>query len=145
MNVTGTFRDAFDLHRFPFDTQNLTIVVSSNHPQPSFTSPSTGPLVSLCHDPCTMTARGDSSQNSEFVVATQPLISIDPSHTKFAILDVEINATRNYLFYVCKIMLPTFFITTMGSAVVVVPRNNVADRMSITLTLVLTSVAFNLT
>lgn len=51
-------------------------------------------------------------------------------------------ATRRHGYYLWNVFLPTFLLTILAGTTYAVPRVNVAERLGVVLTLLLTSVAF---
>ena len=61
---------------------------------------------------------------------------------KFALMDVRCLVRRRWSYQFWNIYIPICLLTTMTFASFLIPVGDVADRLSVTLTLVLTSVAF---
>ena len=55
---------------------------------------------------------------------------------------ISIEAERDFWWYVMHFILPHMVILMMNANVIIIPRNEVGDRNSVTLTLLLTTVAF---
>ena len=138
MRVTGTFREKFELGWFPFDVQPLNIIVTSKHRSDR------------------MTLHGETENSrvrTEFMVTPEFTISpvafasctqrpLRAAHKGYPFLYGGVVAWRKHGYYSWNVFLPTFMLTLMSVATFAVPAGDVADRLGVILTLVLTSVAF---
>merc|ERR1711865_134827 len=190
-DYVGTLRDRFELQAFPFDTQFLTVTITSNYPHPDWPVPALeGTTVSFVIDPkhnrSSKGIVGNMRSQPEFQIDIDPVLALS-THTgakdpdagkvakkelksahdsgdealiaaaeaaydalpkqprKFATVYADLSALRRYDYYLWNVMVPQFLITMLGVTVYGIPIDDVADRMSVTLALVLTAVAFKFT
>lgn len=75
-------------------------------------------------------------------------IGIPDEDDKFAIVLVDLAAKRRSTYHLFNIMLPVFLITSCCTTVIAIPANTddgAGSRLAITLTLLLTTVAYKIT
>merc|ERR1712134_237751 len=83
---------------------------------------------------------------TSFSVDTQPLVDVanDPK-AKFSLIYIDVLARRRSSYFVWNVMIPVFLISSVGCTVYGIPMSDLADRLSVTLTLMLTNVAYKIT
>mmetsp|Transcript_28419 Transcript_28419/g.58147 ORF Transcript_28419/g.58147 Transcript_28419/m.58147 type:complete len:510 (+) Transcript_28419:80-1609(+) len=143
--------ETFELHRFPFDDQDLSVVITLHHPEP---------LTKFLADPDnpSLFAEKGFRFQSEFHVSFKNQIraevySSDPSESIAASvyprMKFTLNLRRRPEYVLVNIVLPMLVLTSLtsisiGFRTIDGPRMDTADRLSVTLTLLLTAVAFKL-
>lgn len=132
----GTFREQFELGLFPFDAQDLHLTISTQHEHVE--------LHEDCYDDVKSKLREEYTMLPEFNVHSPPRLEArkEKALGKFATLDIVFNAQRRYTFHIWNVFLPVFLLTAMQFSVFAVEVADVADRLGVTLTLVLASVAY---
>jgi len=139
MRVTGTFREQFELGWFPFDTQPLNLIVTSKHRANVF---------SLYGEQEASRVRTEYMVLPEFLMSpVQFCVARTGGHTdlvslSYPLLYMGVVAKRRHGYYSWNVFLPTLLLTAMAISTFAVPATDVADRLSVILTLVLTAVAF---
>ena len=133
----GTFREGFELEHFPFDVQALTITVSCNRPSSE---------VTLLEDRYT---GAKSILRNQFTVMTDfdlsgPLMQggVDEERKRYPLLHIYFIGQRRAAYYMWNIGLPNFLLSVLVFTSFAISPEDLEDRLSVTLTLVLTSVAF---
>lgn len=136
-DIRGTFKEGFELEHFPFDVQALTITVSCNRPSSE---------VTLLEDCCT---GSKSILRSQFTVMTDFDLSgpfmrkeIDAEMRRYPLIHVYCIGQRRAAYYLWNIAVPNFLLSALVFTSFAIAKEDLADRLSVTLTLVLTSVAF---
>jgi len=138
MEVTGTFREQFELRSFPMDAQPLNILITSHNRKDI------------------LTLHGDDDKESsrtrtEFMILNEFELSpvrfcsaktVHKHHAGYPLLYAGVIVSRNYGYHLWNVFLPTFLITLMSVTTFSVPLEEVSDRCGVILTLVLTSVAY---
>lgn len=160
MRVSGSFREQFELAWFPFDAQPLNLVCTSKHRTSA---------LSLHGEAENSRVRTEFMVLPEFRMSTVQFCEASTANLKtattgtgsgtgsgsgtggagagagkdgYALLYMGVIATRFHGYYTWNVFLPTFLLTLMSVTTFAVPVGDVADRLSVILTLVLTSVAF---
>jgi hypothetical protein len=135
----GSFREALELRDFPFDRQPLTIIVTSHHHRTT---------VLLKPDPDI-----PSKVRTEFMVLPEFRLTNVQWHEKkaddskedfgtYSLLHAAIVAVRKPQYYIYNVLVPILLLSLMAFAVFFFEVSELGDRLSVALTLVLTSVAF---
>ena len=131
-----------EVNNFPFDYQDLTLVLTSNWEVDK---------VSLLKDPnrddnirtWNFTARQEwDLQQHVLVESTQNTPEEGSSPNIFPLYKVRLHVRRQYGFYLYNIALIMCLITALTFTSFAVSIDSIGDRIQITLTLLLTSVAF---
>ena len=162
--VTGKaeFQEQMELENFPLDIQALSIKISSGFEAPANlvdalnvrTDPSyKRPSVRLVPN-CSPKYRSIVNLKN-FVLSNEydlhPTMKMTQSVTdstesasgvQYSVLDASVCVTRRAGFWVMNVVFPIFLITLTNAASYTVPPTEVADRCSISLTLMLTTVAY---
>jgi hypothetical protein len=155
--VAGTFAEAYELERFPFDRQGLTIAMSSSIPYEVETDQGPKRILSFEEMPRSISSKPFVVQTDNFqasnVYCLEPTVKFESSHTAREasttgttrpLLKFEMSVKRYAGSYVWNIILPLMLITLMSLGAFAVPFEDVADRLSVSMTMVLTAVAFKL-
>ena len=135
-NWMVTFRENFELHRFPYDSQQLTMLFETANANMVDWN------VSL---EVPDGADGGPDQDVRCLLTPEswkllPDLEVDRSDgVKMSIKLVMQRAPSFYLWNVCFV---NFLIVLVSFSVVGIPNGDLADRLSVTLTCMLTSVAF---
>lgn len=135
-----TLGASFDLRRFPFDTQKLAIEILPGADESilalSLSEFSQGriamPEWNLAEEP--YEARIDRSIRP-YDADNAPL---------FSRAVFQINIERNWVYYFWRVILPLLTITVLSWSVLWMDRKDIGSRLSISFTVLLTIVAFNL-
>merc|ERR1712217_603469 len=131
----GTFRERFELRSFPFDVQPLSIVVTSQQKNVRlYEDKFDGVQSKLRHE--YMTLPEFSLVGPHF--RPEPELSLG----KYVSLRVDFVATRKFKYHIFNIYFPLFLLTGMLFCSFAVEPGEAADRLSLTLTVVLASVAY---
>lgn len=142
--LTGIFQEQMELKKFPLDSQNLTIELITNWQK------------SKCHLMQNQSKKYASNVvTSTFIHAkeydlyqhlkfTEAFTRDDESAEQhvYSMLLVALRVDRNSWYWSLNVLLPLFIITTCTLASWSVPANELADRCSITLTMLLAMVGF---
>ena len=151
--ICGTFGERMELESFPFDCQKLQLDISSAIPAHKQDDPS-AKLLTFCNwedraEGSAAVQRRNFTQSNVFelgakVTMKQTLsdVSESTSNTVRPVLRVALTAQRKPLYFFWNIMLPMALIEALAYGSFAVPREDVADRLSVSLTMVLTAVAF---
>eukprot|EP00455_Lapot_gusevi_P034578 TRINITY_DN3817_c0_g2_i2.p1 TRINITY_DN3817_c0_g2~~TRINITY_DN3817_c0_g2_i2.p1 ORF type:complete len:366 (+),score=59.01 TRINITY_DN3817_c0_g2_i2:78-1175(+) len=140
MRYRGTVHELLELDEFPFDFQALTIIISTGltSQQVQFQCPS--------HDKIRMNAA--TLPEWRFVAPSFEVVTTDPLHSTkratYSEFHFRLRAIRNSGYYVWNVAAVVFLIVTLSLISFTIPPSEISDRLSITLTLMLTAVAFKL-
>ena len=133
----GSFREGFELEHFPFDVQPLTITVSCNR------SSSEVELLEDCYTGTKSILRNQFTVMTDFDLSGPVMQSrTDEDLKKYPLLHVYFVGQRRAAYYMWNIALPNFLLSALVFTSFAIAPEDLADRLSVTLTLVLTSVAF---
>lgn len=154
-DVDGTFSETLELAWFPFDRQQMSVKMHLGRSEKEVVLEPLGlrPLKdasrnereSMSHE---FSSRGFLEDNIWTVVRSNRhgraiWVSRNSSHAEDArSVDITVFLRRRSLYYVWNIYLPMFLLTLMTGANLVIPICEVADRLSVNLTLILTAVAY---
>ena len=151
--ICGTFGERMELQSFPLDCQKLQLDISSAIPAHKKDDPS-AKLLTFCNwenrsQGSAAVQRRNFTQSNVFelgaeVTMKQTLseVSESTSNTVRPVLRIALTARRKPLYFFWNIMLPMALIEALAYGSFAVPREDVADRLSVSLTMVLTAVAF---
>jgi hypothetical protein len=141
-NISATFTQQFHLQSFPFDTQVLTLQLTSSRWCENLEFESSATRRNVIQ-------KENFSQANEFDLddvvlckSTKSDRHLSTSGSQRPVYTMSITLRRKPGFYVWNVYLPMSLICLMSLASCNVSRDLVADRLSLTLTLVLTAVAF---
>ena len=153
-DVMGVFSEMFELKMFPFDYQNLSIVMTSALPKQKISlvkMPQNHEFGGLVITKPGAVSIGNFSQSNIFTLETIPLwhqgvTDKDESTTgqERPVLLISCVAKRRPGYYIWNVVVPHMLINIMTLSVFALNRDEVEARLSITVTMVLTSVAFKL-
>eukprot|EP00505_MAST-04D_sp_SCG-Rhode-Island_P003884 Stramenopile-MAST_4_protein_3884 len=133
----GTFYQHFNLMKFPFDVQDLTVIIDSSLPSSAVTF--------VCRDDVPPSFSGRAFQLSEWEFLsplTQSSILTSPTGLRFPQFVLNLPVQRHYEFYIWNVIVIECFLVMLTLSSFALEPSALADRMSITLTLLLTQVAF---
>jgi hypothetical protein len=133
--VRCAFRERFELKSFPFDVQDLTITLSMQQTGVTLYEDRFDGSKSLLRDEFTVLP--DFTLDGPFLKPRKEL-----ALGKFHTLEIRFLAKRRISFHAWNVFFPVFLLTAMQFSVFAVDVGEVADRLSVTLTLVLASVAY---
>lgn len=142
----GTFFESMELQRFPFDAQDLTMSLAINCRTSGMT-------------PVDIRVRPDAALNhviemEHFVLHTEwelePKLStrchlVGSENRQFPSLDISSIVRRRPAFYMLNIVYPICLFAFLANFQFALPRYSTSDRMSMSTSLLLTSVAFKYT
>jgi hypothetical protein len=141
-NISATFTQQFHLEAFPFDTQVLSLQLTSSRWCENLEFEGSVTRRNVIQ-------KDNFSQANEFdlddvlmCTATKSDRHLSTSGSQRPVYTMSCTLRRKPGFYVWNVYLPMSLICLMSLASCNVPRESVADRLSLTLTLVLTAVAF---
>ena len=161
MKTRGKFQQNMDLHSFPVDTQDLIIILSSGHEantmNPSINEPTdrryafkrvelrqnlSGKYRSFAN--VRSFTFGNEYDLQEGIKFTQGVTAKDESASlrQYPTLSMAVVVTRKVGYWAFNVVLPLYLITSVSCASFAVPPEEVADRCSITMTMMLTTVAY---
>ena len=141
---TGVFQENFELQWFPLDTQELTFELLSDDDEVGLVHNQSGHYRSSCN-----ASRDEFPLNSEYILSdrvrfkeseTKPSASAQ-KHT-YSLLRMEIFVKRRVAYWGFNVVVPLSIITGAAFASYFVPQGDLADRCSITTTMLLAQVAY---
>ena len=141
-HIKGTFKEVLEVNNFPFDYQDLTLVLTANLSVKQ---------VTLLKDPkrddnirtWNFTARQEwDLQPHVLTQSTQSIPEEGASKNIFPLYQIRLHVMRQYGFYIYNVAIIMCLITALTFSAFSVKVDSVGDRIQITLTLLLTSVAF---
>eukprot|EP00808_Paulinella_micropora_P011255 g7706.t1 len=158
LQAVAQFQEKMELKLFPVDSQNLSLELMSGY-ETAFPEdgadqdPKAEYRVHLIQNLSTKYRSFVNNKNFFFdneydiepgVKFEQDLTlpSESASNRQYPILRISAVIRRKYQFWGWNVVLPLFLLTSTSSACLAVPQNNVGDRTSITLTMMLTTVAY---
>eukprot|EP00457_Paulinella_chromatophora_P004648 gb/GEZN01004660.1/.p1 GENE.gb/GEZN01004660.1/~~gb/GEZN01004660.1/.p1 ORF type:complete len:572 (+),score=67.05 gb/GEZN01004660.1/:67-1782(+) len=158
LRATGEFQEKMELHLFPVDSQDLSMELTSGYESPYSIMTSTevsydAYQVHLIQNLSQKYRSFVNSKNFFFeneysiesgakFVQTFTEASESASNRQYSVLRISAVIRRKSGFWAWNVVLPLYLITATASACFAVPQTQVADRASITLTMMLTTVAY---
>ena len=144
-NISGIFKEILEIEKFPLDYQDLCVTLASkwktnevifvkdDEEEDSIceTNFFSGQEWKLCHHVLTKSEPSEKSEEKEC-----------PSSINHPQYRIQMNVVRRHQFYLYNMFLTMCLITLLTFASFAVPASSLNGRMKITLTLLLTSVAF---
>ena len=140
--IKGTFKEVLELNNFPFDYQKLTLTLSAKCNAAS---------LKLENDP----EKEDNIRTDNFFApqewklcshvlteSKEPVETRGASSNRYPQYEFRMNVRRQYKFYIYNVFLVMFLITALTFGSFAVEADATGDRIQISLTLLLTSVAF---
>ena len=133
----GCFREQFELRHFPFDVQALTVTVSCKHALADVK------LLEDRFDDVESILRNQFSPTTDFALSG-PFMEpgTDKARERYPLLHITFVGERRAANYMWNIVLPSFLLSCLAFTTFSIPQDEAADRLSVSLTLLLTSVAF---
>eukprot|EP00933_Yihiella_yeosuensis_P026945 TRINITY_DN20908_c0_g1_i1.p1 TRINITY_DN20908_c0_g1~~TRINITY_DN20908_c0_g1_i1.p1 ORF type:complete len:402 (-),score=63.49 TRINITY_DN20908_c0_g1_i1:92-1207(-) len=145
--LSGKFGESLELQSFPFDSQELNVwlrigipIIRAGHEDMSFFLEDSGQS-KVCLHVFTLKNTWVKPQYVD-VRLTTTKASHNSKQDQFYLLKVTAVATRRPFYYVLNIVTPMFSIALMSGAAVFIHKGDVGDRLSASLTLILTAVAY---
>jgi hypothetical protein len=151
--MVGTFQEVYELHTFPIDGQDLNIDIVTGWEKNPENPSSKEPPVQLVKNQSGLYRSKCTNDNfslageyelSDFVRFNESYTEPGQSATglKYSLLRARLRLERHAIYWVMNVVFPLMLITgcTVGSFVV--DQADLADRCSITLTLLLAQVAY---
>ena len=141
--VKGRFKSILDLKNFPFDFQTLNIVISSNW--------SDGVLVFECEnvESCSVPACQRFPNQEEWHLVNHVMCTVDSFEEEysefpisFSVCTFKVQIHRKYSYFINNIVILMFIITLLSFVSFAVDSSETGEKLSVSLTLLLTSVAF---
>ena len=147
--VRGTFSEKFELGAFPFDTQRMTLCLSSAIPEGAIDLREIQPNAEIRRSGTVSTRNfaQSSAYNLEHEVYFRRTSSDKADSTSDQVrpmLLISMVTRRKPFYFVWNIVVPHLLINLMSLGVFAIPSTDTADRLSVSLTMVLTAVAFKL-
>eukprot|EP00002_Diphylleia_rotans_P005451 TRINITY_DN14593_c0_g1_i1.p1 TRINITY_DN14593_c0_g1~~TRINITY_DN14593_c0_g1_i1.p1 ORF type:complete len:379 (-),score=81.43 TRINITY_DN14593_c0_g1_i1:192-1304(-) len=136
LNYAITFLEPFELHRFPFDRQSMRIGFGSTNSKLVPYNPKYGYPPGFLDD-CVI--YGIYKYDNWIIDEIKSEVVSDENEVSFYI---KIFATRRADFYIYNICAVVFLIVLCAATVQAIDVHDFPDRMSVTITLLLTAVAF---
>ncbi|XP_077995614.1 cys-loop ligand-gated ion channel-like isoform X2 [Glandiceps talaboti] len=142
IRLKATFKEPMELYDFPFDYQDLTIRMMSDWPDTD--------LLFVKNMAIKDSIRRDTFTGAQEWVLHHHVFSrpvdedreMTGSHRKYPLYHITTHVSRRIGYYLWNVALIMFLIVGMSFASFSVDPAEPADRLSVTLTLLLTSVAF---
>ncbi len=150
MRVVGTFASKFQLACFPFDRQELTVAIRSHHPAHTIhlsmprnllKYPSICRLDNFVHDDEWMLGKRVLAYETRSY--TTDTLSVPPQI--YASYHFKIKIARKWTGYAWDIIVPISCLSLFSTTSLFVPRTSLGERIAITLSMVLASLAFRST
>lgn len=140
--VRGTFVESFELHHFPYDVQLLTVPIRINSKRDDVLKRRT--VLGHAEDKGVYGAVGlkSSATLSEWIIHPISAVAGLDDRGKKPQYTIHIPLHRRHEYFTQNVISIAFAISTLGFSAFGVPSEELADRSSITLTLLLTMVAF---
>eukprot|EP00929_Paragymnodinium_shiwhaense_P052831 TRINITY_DN26458_c0_g1_i3.p1 TRINITY_DN26458_c0_g1~~TRINITY_DN26458_c0_g1_i3.p1 ORF type:complete len:365 (+),score=49.72 TRINITY_DN26458_c0_g1_i3:70-1164(+) len=129
--IFATFREKFELEAFPFDTQALSIVVSTKQRK-----------TNLLEDDKKSVLRDEYSVLPEWTVSGPFVAPVKSYHST---LRVSLLAARRWPYYAINLYFPLWALTCLCFPVFAVEAADIGTRIELTLAIVLASIAYKLT
>lgn len=129
------FKQRFELRSFPFDTQILAMTFTTQQFNVR--------LIEDCYDGSCSILRQEYTILPEFSILGPIFVPHEElALGKYPLLDISLIASRRGSYYIWNLYVPLFILTAMLFSVFSVSVAEVSDRLSLTLTIVLASVAY---
>eukprot|EP00656_Telonema_subtile_P055105 TRINITY_DN8435_c0_g1_i1.p1 TRINITY_DN8435_c0_g1~~TRINITY_DN8435_c0_g1_i1.p1 ORF type:complete len:363 (-),score=90.04 TRINITY_DN8435_c0_g1_i1:90-1178(-) len=143
-NWVVTFRERLGLQRFPFDSQLLTMRITlgsvGGHPADPVPWDTENAVPHAFYFPEEL--RGEEDLAVYYGGDSWLLKVVEMEVLEGAMLEVRVLAERKPDFYMWNVLLLNFMMVTVNCAVVGIHQDELASRLGVTLTLMLTAIAF---
>jgi len=148
-NNTYKVRNPLNLRQFPFDSQQLEMVIEYTNAIPVKVVPWDGTL--LCQKffkTGSMLSSAETRQTEDVTImyggdSWEPLdVEMKISSQQSNVITLNLLIERKHNFYLWNVLCPKFLLGLINSTVVGIDPEDLADRLSITVTLLLTLIAF---
>lgn len=156
LRVRGTFAESLELERFPLDMQELGIEVQSERhpivPGPNVRTKHAMRLTFVDSDeprPVTLRTSGVTIRGTLRLRALTASVGTTFSGESkrsnvYAAVRACVVVERRPGYFISNVALPSWIATTLSALSFAVPREDLADRLSITLTMLLTAAAYKI-
>ena len=158
--IRGSFLESFELNQFPFDVQDCSLLfaISTQICKPAPNTAHDEKAMNLMQVPFFNDPRKNEARRfwlpadgqlhmqmplNEWYLLSPGMAVLSPASKK-SIFKFSLRVRRKPKFYIVNIMIPISCISLLTFCSYLVPIIDVADRLSISLTLLLTAVAFKL-
>eukprot|EP00440_Ansanella_granifera_P061700 gb/GFBE01066890.1/.p1 GENE.gb/GFBE01066890.1/~~gb/GFBE01066890.1/.p1 ORF type:complete len:400 (+),score=71.83 gb/GFBE01066890.1/:1-1200(+) len=150
----AVFGEEFEYYDFPVDFQEFAVRIRFGVPLRDGKGRRLKVMAHSDHGDRVTSRFAKSSFTMNNMWTMGSLVAVSQESTKpeenyledvFQVVKVHVCALRHARFYISNIMVPMFVFVLLAATSFCVPREEVADRLSVSLTLVLVSVAFRFT
>lgn len=140
--VVGTFQELYELRLFPMDAQDLHLDLLTGRENVSLVRNNSGLYRSMCN--VTNFTLASEYVLSDRVQFKETMTNAEESaaHLQYSLLSIAVHVDRKSSYWMLNVVLPMAIITGCAFASFVVPQADIADRCSITLTMLLAQVAY---
>ncbi|KAJ8037905.1 Glycine receptor subunit alpha-3 [Holothuria leucospilota] len=144
LRMNGTFKTPMKLQNFPCDFQVMTIKVSSSWPIDKLQFRRRTNKYGKISDNINIDAFTGCNEwdLQEHVVTEVKQPDLTKDKKVYSTYLIKLHAQRKPLFYVWNVVLPVFCILALSFTSFVIDAENPSDRLSVTVTMLLTAVAF---
>lgn len=141
-HIKGTFKEVLEVNNFPFDYQDLALTLTSNWHADKLTLVKDDELDDNIHT-WNFYAKQQWELQRHVITETLTLKPTEGSSANsYPQYKIRVNVMRQYNFYIYNVSVLMCLITALTFTSFAVKADSVGDRIQITLTLLLTSVAF---
>ena len=141
-HIKGTFKEVLEVNNFPFDYQDLSLILTSNWHADQLTLVKDDKKDDNIHT-WNFYAKQEWCLRCHVITETLTLKPTEGSSgNSYPQYRVRMNVLRQYKFYIYNVALIMCLITLLTFTAFAVEPDSPGDRIQITLTLLLTSVAF---
>ncbi|XP_069101767.1 cys-loop ligand-gated ion channel-like isoform X2 [Argopecten irradians] len=141
--IKGVFTEKMELQDFPFDSQDLSVVLTSDRSVEEVTLEEDSQDLSTIN----VTSFADEQEwwLNDYVESKKSVIRkeyTDRKNVEFPVLRVSCFATRQFMFFVWNIIIIMLIISLLSFATFAIDRNLPQNRLQLAFTLTLTGVTF---
>ena len=141
-HIKGTFKEVLEVNSFPFDYQDLALTLTSNWHADKLTLVKDDEKDDNIHT-WNFYAKQEWDLKRHIITETMTLKPTEGSSgNSYPQYKIRMNVMRQYKFYIYNVSLVMCLITALTFTAFAVKADSPGDRIQITLTLLLTSVAF---
>ena len=140
-SLIGKFGEAFELQDFPFDSQDFTVSMNIRYPNKGLK------MVLVTSDnsrimPKALSLVQHAWRNPKMHLWEEVVPNRNATAVSRHVLNATLSMNRVPNYYFSNVILPICIITTLSASSFFIPPYDVSSRLSTTLTLVLTAVAY---
>lgn len=149
----GTFHSKYELKKYPFDTQELNILIESAYYDTTIMKfdnpfPEGSSKILLYESPIEQLSEGEVFELEEWYLDSSIDIEVGEyvasvSERSFSYMSIDIPADRKSGFHIWKIFLPLILIIGISWSVFWIWSENVGSRLSVSVIGFLTAISFN--